>query len=177
MGAPTNILPRLEPHRSYILCPTCEDQGHPDVEMRRPTSDSASFECPLRHTLDVHTVQKLVAAGRQLHMVPLQVIEQPPPGHVKASDFWIHPETLAILKDKFKGRIIVTMNTFFNMLCDPDLIFINGQDAAKLKRYGLNSGKDILAMAEGRKELEETHRALIERITPILNAASAAGGD
>jgi hypothetical protein len=69
------------------------------------------------------------------------------------------------------------MDTFFNMLCDDNLIFISGEDATKLKHFGLNSGKDIVAMAEGRKELEETHRALIERLTPIFNAAQQATGD
>lgn len=171
MGAPTNIVPRLDDSRSYIYCVTCEDQGHPEVEMRR---DGHRFVCPIQHELDVHIVQRLVKAGRKIHMVPLMVVEQPPPGHVK-SDFWIHPETLTILKQKFKGRIIVTMDTFFNMLCDDHLIFINGDDAEKLKKFGLSSGKDILAMAEARKELEEIHEALIARITPILNAASAAG--
>jgi hypothetical protein len=174
MSAPTNILPRLDESRSYIYCPTCETYGNNEIEMRK---DGHRFVCPLNHELDIHTVQKMVKAGRKLHMVPLQVTEVPPPGHVKASDFWIHPDTLAILKQKFAGRIIVTMDTFFNMLCDPDLVFISGVDAAELKKYGLRTGKDIIAMANGQKELEETHRALIERLTPIFNAAQQATGD
>ncbi len=171
MGAPINIVPRLDDSRSYIFCPTCETYGNNEVEMRR---DGHRFVCPLNHELDVHTVQRLVKAGRKLHMGPLVIQENPSPNMVKAT-FWIHPDALASIQEKFKGRIISTMDTFFNMLSDyPNFIIINGDDAEKLKKHGLNSGKDILSMAEGQKELEETHRALIERLTPIFNAAQQA---
>jgi hypothetical protein len=173
MGAPINIVPRLDESRSYIFCPTCESQGHESIEMRK---DGYRFICPLSHELDIHTVQKLVTAGRKLHMVPLQIIEQPSPNMVKAS-FWIHPDVLACLQEKFKGRFIVTLDTYFHLLTDPHLMIISGEDAEKLKKQGLSSAKDILAMAEGRKELEEVHKALIERLTPIFNAAAQATGD
>ena len=115
--------------------------------------------------------------GRQIHMTPLIVQENPSPNQIK-HPFWIHPDTLAILQEKFKGRFISTMDTFFNLLTTyPDFILISGDDAKKLKQRGLNSAKDILSMAEGQKELEETHRALIERLTPIFNAAQQATGD
>jgi hypothetical protein len=174
MGAPINIVPRLDESRSYIFCPTCEQYGNEGIEMRK---DGHRFVCPLNHELDIHTVQKMIKAGRKLHMVPTVVVEQPSPNMVK-HQFWIHPDTLELLQQKFKGRFIVTFDTVFNMLCDDHLIFINGEDAEKLNKMGLRTGKDVLAMAEGQKELEETHRALIERLTPIFNAAqSAASGD
>jgi hypothetical protein len=151
----------------------CEDLGHPASIMRR---SGHLFTCTLNHQLDVQGVQRYALAGRKLHMTPLQVIENPAPGMVK-HPFWINPEALAIIQEKFKGRVIVTMDNYFNTIADyPNFMIISGAEVAALKKIGINSAKDILAMAEGRKELEETHRALIERLTPIFNAAQQATG-
>ena len=165
-----NIVPRLEEHRSYIYCPTCEMQGHEGVEMRK---DGHRFVCPLQHELDIHTVQRLVASGRKLHMIPLRVIENPSPNMVEKK-FWIHPATYELLKEKFAGRMIVTMDTFFNLLADGNVMFIIGEDVAKLRGLGLHKPQDIIAALEGMKEREEFVRALTEKLAPILNAASAA---
>jgi hypothetical protein len=106
-------------------------------------------------------------------MVPLRVVENPSPNMVQEK-FWIHPSTLAALKEKFAGRFIVTMDTFFNLLLGGEIMFITGPDVTKLKALGITKPQDVVAAVEGMKELEETHKALIERLQPIFNAASAA---
>ena len=165
-----NIVPRLEDHRSYIFCVRCEDMGHEGVEMRK---DGHRFICPLQHELDIHTVQRLVASGRKLHMVPLHVIENPSPNMVEKK-FWIFPQTYDLLKEKFAGRFIVTMDTFFNLLADGNVMFIIGPDVEKLRGMGLHKPQDIIAALEGMKEREEFVKGLTEKLAPILNAASAA---
>jgi len=166
----SNVAP-LDPSRSYIFCPRCEQDGHEGVEMRK---DAHRYICPLMHELDLQAVQRLIASGRKLHMVPLIQEERPSPNQVQQK-VWVHPETWAKLQTKFKGRFLVTLDVFFNLLADDQIIFISGEDATKLRRFGITSGKDIVAMAEARKELEETHRALIQRLSPVFAAAQQAG--
>lgn len=164
-----NIVPHLDDSRAYIYCPRCEEMGYPTVEMRR---DSFKFICPLQHELDVHTVQKLVAAGRTLHMVRFELIEQPSPNMVKFS-FWIHPATLATLQEKFKGRFISTMDTFFNLVASGDIVFITGEDVKKLKALGINKPQDIIASLEASQDREGLYEALLAKIQPIINAAQS----
>jgi hypothetical protein len=165
-----NIIPHLDPSRSYIFCVRCEDMGHPNVEMRM---DTHRFICPLQHELDIHTVQKLVAAGRKLHMVPLTIIESPPASSIQIK-FWIHPATWAVIQEKFAGRMISTMDTFFNYLASGTIMFITGEDVTKLKALGISKPQDVIAAVEGMKELEELHKALIAKLQPIFDAAAGA---
>ena len=106
-------------------------------------------------------------------MIPLRIIENPSPNMVEKK-FWIHPATYELLKEKFAGRMIVTMDTFFNLLADGNVMFIIGEDVAKLRGMGLHKPQDIIAALEGMKEREEFVKALTEKLAPILNAASAA---
>ena len=166
----TSNVPVLQADRAYLYCIRCEADGHEGIEMRRV---GHRFVCPLQHELDIKTVNALVASGRKLSMVPLVINETPAPNMVK-KEVWVHPQTWETIQAKFRGRLIVTLDVFFNLLANDGIIFVTGEDAQKLRTMGLNSGKDIVAMAEGRKEIEELHKALIQRLGPVFAAAQAA---
>jgi hypothetical protein len=152
------------------MCPFCSDLGHAGVEMRK---DGHRFICPLQHELDIHTLQRMQKAGRKIEMIPLRVIENPSPNMVQVK-VWINPATWAVIQEKFAGRLIVTLDTFFNYLASGEIMFVLGPDVEKLRALGITKPQDIVAAVEGMKELEEVHKALIAKLQPIFDAASVA---
>ena len=172
-----NIVPRLSPDKAYVNCPTCEEWGHPNTPMRRDGSGECT--CPLGHKLDVHALQRLQLSGKKLTMEKLAVIEQPTPSMVRITEkdgFYAYPEALAIIKQKFEGRMISTMATFFSKLCEyPDFMLIGRDDVAELRKAGINSAKDMLAMVAELKRVNEDMEAFAKMIQPMLDAAKGVG--
>lgn len=165
---PPNVVPVLDTTRAYIYCPRCEREYSQKVEMKR---DGPYIKCAMGHTLE-HTK----AGDMHPEMIPLNVIEQPSDNAVK-KEFWVHPETYNLLQQKFAGRFLVTMGTFFDNLANDSIMFINGDDARKLRELGFKTGAEMAAMAQQGKKLQEDidrQQKIIDALKPILQAAGVA---
>lgn len=164
-----NIVPPLDDHRAYMYCPMCAINGQ-KVELRR---DQQKLLCPLSHTFEYSMIQQMMKSGNPPEMIKTEVIEKPSE-HAEKFGVWMHPNTWKLLNERYKGRLLVTLGTVMDALADGSIIFITGEDALKLKAVGVNGSKDMVAMAESRKQLEQEmadQRKIIDKLQPILQAA------
>jgi hypothetical protein len=100
--------------------------------------------------------------------------EQPDPRSI-AWKVFILPETKEAFERKFAGRIHITLATLVAALCDDRLIFIEGDDAAKLRAKGLVNGAQILAALEGVAQLEREKQEILGRLNLLLQSLRDAG--
>ena len=159
--------PPLNPAAAYMFCTVCRQNGNPSVPLQR---DGHILRCEFGHQ----------PSSQQLYGADM----------VKASDIFletpaitdimwkipINPRVKAVLEDKLKGRILVTIGTLLAALADDTLVMITGEQAAELRALGVKNGADMLSAV---KTAKETERSLadavtqLERFQAMLNAASA----
>lgn len=166
---PTNIVKPLEDTRSYIYCPLCQRDGH-KTELRR---DQHRLLCPLGHAFERGMLDQMAKSGNPPEMIHTEVIEQPP-DYAEKFGVWMHPKTWQALQERYKGRLLVTLGTTMDALADGSIVFITGEDAIKLRTAGIKGSKDMVAMVESRKLLEEQisdQQKIIDKLKPILAAA------
>lgn len=166
-----NIVPKLDPSQAYMYCPLCDDMQHIESPLRRSGEDL--LKCGLGHQFHYRDLQRLQQQGKKIKMIPTEVIEVPP-DHCQKFGVFVHPERWASLQVKLKGRFHATLGTLLDALDDDALMIISGEDAQKLKRRGLNTSSQILAMAEGYHQMELEKDDLLKKLQllqPILAAA------
>src|SRR4029077_14969287 len=87
---------------------------------------------------------------------------------------WVMPATKQRLEERFSGRVIVTLLTIMAAIADDSVIFIEGDDAHKLRDMGIINGKQMLVVAEKSKELEEQLAEMnrkLAMLAPLLKEA------
>jgi hypothetical protein len=168
-----NIVPPLDDHRAYIFCPACHQNGVKS-ELRR---EQHMMLCPLNHAFEYRMIQQMMMSGNPPEMLKTEIIEQPSP-HAEKFGVWMHPKTWQLLQERYKGRLLVTLGTVMDALADGSIIFTTGEDAIKLRAAGIKSSKDMVAMVESRKEIEQQildQQKIIDKLAPILQAAGVGG--
>lgn len=168
----TVIVQPLDERRAYMYCPMCGINGQ-KVELCR---DQQKLLCQFSHTFEYSMIQQMMKSGNPPEMIKTEIIEKPSE-HAEKFGVWMHPNTWKLLQERYKGRLLVTLGTVMDALADGSIIFITGEDAKKLKAVGINGSKEMVAMAESRKDLEEQmadQRKVIEKLQPILQAAGVA---
>lgn len=167
---PQNIVPVLDQTLSYIYCPTCMKEG----DKVRLTRDQHLHRCPMGHgPFDNKQLTVIRSRGGLIEMEKYKVIEQPP-DYAQKFSVWCNPEVWQALQEKYEGRFIATMVTMFEALADDSIVFIDGEDAKKLREMGVKNGVEMRALVEKQKELEGTldeQQKMLDKIRPILNAA------
>lgn len=168
-----NLVPTLDERRSYIYCPVCAQNGT-KAELRR---EQHMMLCPFAHAFEYSMIQQMMKSGNPPEMLKTEIVEQPSE-HAEKVGVWMHPRTWQLLQERYKGRLWVTLGTTMDALADGSIIFITGEDATKLRAAGIKSSKDMVAMAESRKDIEQQiadQQKIIDKLTPILNAAGVGG--
>lgn len=85
--------------------------------------------------------------------------EKQPQGTVRI-ETWIIPEVLEALKQRFPSNLLTTMNALYSSIADPDTVLIEGQFARQFKDLGVNTGREVLALAKEVKTLRERNKEL-----------------
>ena len=164
-----NIVPPLDDRRAYMFCPLCAINGT-KTELRR---EQHLMLCGLGHAFEYAMIQQMMKSGNPPEMIKTEIIEKPS-DHAEKVGVWMAPGTWKLLQERYHGRLWVTLGTVMDALADGSIIFITGEDAKKLRDMGVKSSKDMVAMAEGSKQLEEQmkqQQAVIDKLQPILAAA------
>ena len=148
-----------------MFCPRCQIDSGNKVELRR---DMYMFRCSFGHAYDGPQLEAM-----HPEMIKLQLQEQINPNAVKLI-VWAMPKVKQALEEKFVGRLNVTLATVCENLVNDEVIFIDGKEAAELRRLGLKNGATVLAAVKAAKEQELENQELQKQISllaPILRAA------
>lgn len=152
-----NLVPPLDESQAYVHCPACRDNGTPNVPLKR---EMHKFCCPFQHTFDWLQLQRMHA-----EMVPMSAIlkEQPNPTAIKWP-VWVMPQTKTALEEKLAGRLYTTIGTMLDLLADDAILFIQGSEAAELRKRGLVNGSQILSALDSFKQMEKERSEAVERL-------------
>jgi len=141
--------------RSFIYCPFCERQNNLQTELLRGNPELHLYKCSLGHSFDYHTLM-----GMSPTMIKLEHIEKPRPTDVKA-EFFVAPDLWGKFLAKFPNRKNATMESIMALSLDDDLIIISGEQAKKLKGFGIKTGQEMLACAENNQTLTAENEQLV----------------
>jgi len=109
-------------------------------------------------------------------MTPLSAVQQEAPNPLAVKwPVWVMPRTREALEHKFAGRLHTTLGTFFDLLADDAIIFIQSSEAVELKKRGLNSGSAIIAALDSYKELEKEREIAVKRLAQLLVTLRSSG--
>ena len=143
--------------------------GHPDVKLVR---EMHVIKCALGHTFS--GADLLALDPDMIKAVDMQP-EQPVLTDIKWP-IWIHPQIKSKLETKYHGRLWVTIATCLAALADDQMVMITGDQGKELRKLGLKSGPEIVAMAQGfksmEKELQEANLQ-IQKFMTLLKQATA----
>lgn len=167
-----NVVKELQADLAYVYCPTCRQQGTVNSHLRR---DMQTVRCQFGHSWDTSSFRQLLAQHPDMTPESEIVIEQPPPTAI-AWKIFVIPETKAALERKFAGRLHVTMGTLCDALASDSVIFIDGNDADKLRAKGLRNGASIVSSIESATQLERERDEAIRKLDQVLGMLRDATG-
>jgi len=168
-----NLVPPLDDSRSYIYCPACAKMGNGQVEMKR---DTYQFKCPMFHSYSYAEIQRMIASGQVVEMVPTQIIENPLDSAIPCKIF-LQPETWKAAQTKWAGRFHITVENLFALAVSDSVIYIEGEDVKELRLRGVKTGRDVLAALKAMQELERERDELqkqLSQLMPLLKPILAA---
>jgi len=162
------ILRPLDESLAYIYCSICRNNGTPNVPLRRQMHQIVCSINPA-HIFSWEQLQRT-----NPDMVPMSAVltEQPSPTSI-AWKIFVAPRTKETLETKLAGRIHVTIGTLLDSLADDQVIFIQGSEAAELKKRGMSNGATIISALNSYAQLEKDRTeavAKLERLTQILRS-------
>lgn len=171
---PVNLVPILDQSKSYIYCPLCSQVGTPHSPLTR---ENHLHKCQFGHTFDDAQLRGMASRGVPIEMEKWRVIENPPP-YAEKFTVWCHPQVWEALQCKWEGRFIATIITFFEAMADDSIIFIDGEDAKKLRELGVTNGVTMRALVEKQAELEkqiDEMNKIQSKLLPLLQQAGVGG--
>lgn len=172
----TNRVMPLDDSQLYVYCEVCKANGNPNSPLVRAMNE---VTCKFGHKFSGSMMMSVAPfSGDQpdtasMSMVPLPINEQPPLTSEKWS-VWVHPKVRAMLEQKYKGRLIATLDSIFGCLADGNVLILEGKDVAKLKKRGLSNGAQITAFVESTDAVQienQQLRARLEQFEQLLRAA------
>ena len=163
----TNLVQPLDQAHAQLHCGLCIANGTPGVMLIR---EMHVLKCPLGHQFG--SVDEAIARGAE--MVPLPLNERPPQTSIKWP-IWVHPKVKEMLEQKYRGRLIATLDSVMGSLADGNVVILTGKDVDKLKKRGLSNGPQILAAIEATDNTETENRQLRAQIEKYESVFRAAG--
>ena len=152
----TNLVPPLDQAQAQIYCPVCDANGTPSVPLVR---EMHICKCPFGH--QYQSVADAVNRGAK--MIPMPLNEQPPITSIKWQ-IWVHPKVKELLEQRYRGRLIATLDVLMSSLADGNVLIMSGPDVAKLKARGLNNGAQIVAALESQDQFEKERQQLMDKM-------------
>jgi hypothetical protein len=172
----TNRLTPIDSNQLYVYCEVCKSNGTPNSPLIRAMNE---VKCQFGHTfsgslmMSVQPFSGDVPDTAAMDMIPMPLNEQPPPTSVKWQ-VWVHPKVRDMLEQKYRGRLIATLDSILGCLADGNVLIIEGKDVAKIKKRGASNGAQIIAMLDSMDNIESENRQLraqIERYESVFRAA------
>ena len=163
--------PPLNESLAYTYCPTCRSNGNDRSPLIR---EMHVIRCSFGHSFSGGQLQQY---GADMIKATDIFLETP----AITDEMWkvpVNPRVKAILENKFKGRVFVTIGTLLAALSDDTLVMITGEQAKELRELGIKNGADMLSAVRTAKETEkalEDAITQIERFQSVLHAAGVPG--
>jgi hypothetical protein len=170
----------IDSNQLYVYCEVCKANGNPTSPLARSMD---KVQCSFGHIFSGSMMMSVAANSGDLpdtanmSMVPLPINEQPPLTSEKRS-VWVHPKVWTMLEQKYKGRMIATLDSIFGCLADGNVLILEGKDVAKLKKRGLSNGAQVIAYIDSTDSIQSENaqlRSRIEQFESLLRAAGVAG--
>jgi hypothetical protein len=158
-----------------IHCPMCDRMEQGKTESRLINDMSGKYICTAIGHKFPNYLELMKLKPR---MDKLQVMEKQPPGS-NSQQFWIDPDALAAIRDRFPTNFMTTIYSLFTALADPDTIVIEGEHMKELRGLGINRGRDVVGLAKTHKAMAdqlETMTREMEQYKMIANLLKIAGG-
>lgn len=134
------------------------------------TREMHNLKCYLGHQFS--SVSEAIARGAT--MVPLEPNEQPPLTSVKMN-VWVHPKVKDMLEQRYRGRLIATLDSIFGCLADGNVMIITGADVEKLKKHGIANGTQMVAAINALDSTEREKQQLMARLEQFEQLLKVAG--
>lgn len=136
-----------------IFCPACDQAGHESlvVKLRHTRSNDGAMmvKCPMGHTYDYARLMQM-----NPRMLPMQVKETQPARTIQHA-FWVYPEALAALQQRYPQNFMTTMCAAITALADPDTILIEGEHARALRDSNVTRGREIMTIVTENAALKQ----------------------
>jgi hypothetical protein len=173
----TNRVAPLDDSQLYVYCPTCQSNGNPKSPLIRVMD---SVKCQFGHPfqgsmmMTVPAFSGLQPDTAQMSMVEMPRDEQPPVTSEKWT-VWIHPKVRGMLQQKYRGRLIATLDSMFGCLADENVLILSGQDVGKLRKRGIKNGAQVIAAIEAMDSMGNENKQLRERVEQFESLLKAVG--
>jgi hypothetical protein len=166
----TNLVQSLDQSQAQLFCKYCEDNGAGEVPLIR---EMHVAKCCFGHIYS--SIGEAVARG--CRMIPMPLNEQPPITSVKFVT-WCHPKIKELLEQKYRGRLIATLDSVYSALADGAVMIVAGADVLELKKMGIRNGTEMLAaiksMKQSDRERDEAVREL-DKLKELLRQVGVGG--
>jgi len=167
-----NLVKPLDPSAAYVYCPICRNNGTPNSMLTR---DMHILKCNFGHQFDVTDFASLAAA--QPDMTPMSaILDERPDDRAIRWPIFVLPETKEAFECKFAGRVHITLGTYLSALTDDRIVIIDGEQAAMLKKRGLNNGAQIVSALDGMAKAEKERDEAVAQLDKLLNALNSSRG-
>jgi hypothetical protein len=163
----TNLVQPLDQSQAQLYCPMCDANGTPNVPLVR---ELHVCKCPFSHQYS--SVGEAIARGAK--MIPMPLNEQPPLTSIKMN-VWVHPKVKELLEQRYRGRLIVTLDSVLGSLADGNVLIVTGADVDKIKKRGASNGAQIVSLLETTDNIATENAQLRSTIEKYENVFRSAG--
>ena len=146
--------------RAFMYCPLCRDGGSPTIELMR---DNVDFFCLMGHKLP-HA--RMLALNPD--MIKTEIRFKPGPNDVKV-EVWVNREVYGKTQDALGERWHPTIASLIRCCMAGELVIIDGQQAAELRKLGIRNGQEMLATAKLNVDLSSQNEDLVAKVNEWEN--------
>jgi hypothetical protein len=171
---PTQIRP-LDSNSAYVYCEVCRNQGTPNSILHRDSVGKIS--CQFGHSPNPLVADHGTSGLAPMTADAIKAVDIQPEIPLITDVAWkifVQPATKDKLERQLKGRVFATISTLLMALADGSLVMITGEDAAKLKKYGVKSGAEMLSYIESVKGLEKERDELALQVSKFMKMLQSA---
>jgi hypothetical protein len=161
-------------NRLGIWCPACDRQGIVNSEMlKQMHAPGTGMMTKCTAGGHQYTMERLMAMKPR--MVKLQFTEKQP-GNTIQQQFWIYPEALAALRERWPNNLMTTMCSILTSLADNSSFLVEGEYARELAAASppITRGREVAGMLHTIQQQEERIKNLEQQVQAGAKSAPPA---
>jgi hypothetical protein len=156
--------------RAMMFCPKCRMVGLPAVELVFESPEPDVYRCPNSHAIEGY--MNLMKMNPE--MIKVVAHETPQPNQIKR-EVWIDKNVSEKFDQAYPAKLNATVESIMTLQLTGEIIIIDGQQAKKLRAWGVRTGAEMLAAIEVGRSLEDQLATAQQQIALYQGMFQAAG--